>query len=176
MNPASVPPLSATPALNSYGCSMTQKSSPSPPLTVITSTNSTPAATPEPSTPSGDSTPTSSTEPTSSISTRPLIDWNGFVDPRLEEWEATHLSCHRSTSEPSFSPNWTALAMKLWLPILISLSLWAILLFGLYAAIQAYLSFAAPPHLQPILYLGLKSCPPIIRLRCYANGNFDPRL
>src|SRR5208337_3747081 len=105
-----------------------------PPPTEGSSPTSTNVETPRVLTPSGDSTEMSSTELTYLTGTHPPIDWNGSADQKMAEWLATHPCSHLDTSAPSFSPNWTALAMKFWLPILISLSLWVILLCGLYVA------------------------------------------
>ena len=128
---------------------------------------------PSPLTPSGDSTQNSS-EPTSSTSTPQPTDLNSFVARSQRVSPPTPHSSPPNMSADLSNPNSTASPTKFLLMILISLSLWGILLSGLYAGVLVFLSYGVPPN-YPLIALAATSCFLLTTLLlCYVSGRSDP--
>src|SRR5882724_10409031 len=81
-----------------------------------------------------------------------------------------------NTSERSSNMSLTGLVMRFLLVTLISLSVWAILLFGLWEAVPGLQSFVELLALVLIVLLGTSFYLLITLLRSHDNGNSDPQL
>ena len=152
---------------------MNPESSPSPKWTETTFLTTTDGVILAVSTPSGGYI-AKSFEPMSLISILPEISSSGFVEVRLKEWSPTPLLPNPATSGESLSPSWTGLLRKYSLVILISLSLWGILLFGLYAGGRGFLSFVVLLPLALTVLAVISYYLLIIRLLSCGNGPTDP--
>lgn len=111
--------------------------------------------------------------PTSSIYIRLEIDSNGSVVGNLREFPLTAHSSHLATSAANSSLNSTGLLTKYSLAILISLSLWAILLYGLFVDARVLASFVGLLCLAAIALAATRSSPPTILPPSSASGETD---
>lgn len=114
-----------------------------------------------------------SSGPMSSISLPQEIDLSGSVVLKLMALPATVRSSPPAMSAPSLSPSWTALLTKYYLAILISLSLWAILLYGLLQAGPVSVSFGVLLCLAAIALVATRSSPHTTRPPSSGNGPTD---
>lgn len=116
-----------------------------------------------------------SSEPMSSISILQRIDWNTSVEVKPTESPPTPPYFPASMYEENSSQSWTVWLMKFSAAILISLSVWAILLYGLYVAAPVFLSFVGQLSLLLTALVAISSCLLIILLLYCVNGNTDRR-
>jgi len=115
-----------------------------------------------------------SSGPMSFKSIHRAISSNGFVDLEPKGFPAIRLCCPASMCAGNSSPNSIDSQMKSLRMILISLSVWAILLFGLLLGAPVLASFVALHSLALIVCLVISSCLLITLLACCVSGKTAP--
>src|SRR5882724_515594 len=112
----------------------------------------------------------------SSSSTRPAMTSSTSAAERPKASPVTPSCRKANTSERSSNMSLTGLVMRSLLVTLISLSVWAILLFGLWEAVPGLQNYVELLALALIVLLGTSFYLLIILLRSPDNGNSDPQL
>src|SRR6267154_2048612 len=117
-----------------------------------------------------------STGPTSSNNTLPGMTFSTSAAGRLKASPGTPSLPNPNTSERSSNMSLTGLVMRCLLVTLISLSVWAILLFGLWEDVPELQSFVELLALVLIVLAATSSYLLITLLRSPDSGNSDPQL
>lgn len=113
------------------------------------------------------------TGPTSFKSILQRTGSNGFAEIRLTESKATPHSSPPATYDVNLNANLTDLLKKYYASTLILSLVWAILLYGLYVAGLASVSFVALLSLLHIASLAINSYLHTTQLRSFVNGRTD---
>src|SRR6266849_7498784 len=132
-------------------------------------------AIPGPWTKSGRTIVKPSSAPTSSTSIRPGTNSNTSAGGKHPAFPTTPNYSKPGMLDLNSPQNWIVLGMKSFLMILISLSAWGILLYGLCWGLLGFGSFGAQPLLALIALVGISFCALTILALFTGNGSCDPQ-